>query len=254
MKKLLILLGLLALALFVVSCAPKESVEGEEVVEEEKGALAGQAISANYCTDSDGGLDYKVKGTAVSKQYPKGVTDICLSSKKLAEKYCSYKKLVGSVFDCAQLLGSDYGCNNGACVTCKNTFVSAACEGSTVVSTFKDSCTNVQTEIKYDCSKKGDVCGTKDAPEGGGSYIYDTTGFYTTSSTKDIFSSTLCYTPCASGESKIDCFEQKGNTSIYHKYICNPDGLDYKYEGQINACPAGTTCQDKDQSGHGVCK
>ncbi len=38
MKKLLILLSLLVIALFVVSCAPKEGAEGKE------GALAGQAI------------------------------------------------------------------------------------------------------------------------------------------------------------------------------------------------------------------
>lgn len=38
MKKLLILLSLLVITLFVVSCAPKEGGEGEE------GALAGQAV------------------------------------------------------------------------------------------------------------------------------------------------------------------------------------------------------------------
>ncbi|GEM_PF-5153601 len=38
MKKLLIVLSLLVLALFVISCAPKESADGEE------GALAGEAV------------------------------------------------------------------------------------------------------------------------------------------------------------------------------------------------------------------
>lgn len=57
MKKLMMLLSLLVIALFVVSCAPKEGAE----------AVAGQAIkvgaSTYYnCTDSDGGVNYYAPG------------------------------------------------------------------------------------------------------------------------------------------------------------------------------------------------
>lgn len=49
MKKLLILLSLLVLALFVVSCAPKEGAEGEEEASEGV-ALAGQAVATDsFC-------------------------------------------------------------------------------------------------------------------------------------------------------------------------------------------------------------
>ena len=79
MKKIWILLGLLVLAVFVVSCAPKEASETSEgvVIEEVGGggAIAGKATSGvlfTRCTDSDKGLETSFIG---SKPYIPGAVE-----------------------------------------------------------------------------------------------------------------------------------------------------------------------------------
>ncbi len=281
MKKIGVLLGLLVLALFVVSCAPKEAgEEGEEVVEEEKGALAGQAVSANYCTDSDGGEDYKVKGTVVSKQYPKGVTDICPSPGKLAEKYCSNNKLSGKVVDCVKLFGSNYACNDGACsiktcipkktIECQTTEtgeVKAVTNGqygncSTYNYTdecFKGTCKEDMGCCEDDASFLDVLVSTTcdgstitkmwNSPCSGETYATkqdcsnEKTFNFTGGKTCTTNGTTIgCYELCTPGDIKVGCHELS-DFKWYGKYVCNTGGIGYESKGEVGGCPARTSCQ-----------
>ncbi len=73
--------------------------------------------SKDICFDSDNGQDYYVKGTAetVNQIAP----DYCASyngSTAVNEYYCEDNVIKSSYFVCLSQNGSDYACNNGACV------------------------------------------------------------------------------------------------------------------------------------------
>ncbi len=123
MKKLLILLSLLVIALFVVSCAPKEGAEGGEEVSEES-ALAGQAYTSRACTDSDATTTYDTnqlltKSSITWKKKP--YTDYCnpkATPDYIYEYVCKKGKITTWGFNC-KTLGENYECKDGACVkTC----------------------------------------------------------------------------------------------------------------------------------------
>jgi len=58
------------------------------------------------CSDSDGGIDYDVKGTATKGS--QSSTDSCRGD-TLSEYYCSSNQIVSTTYTCP------YGCSNGAC-------------------------------------------------------------------------------------------------------------------------------------------
>jgi len=68
------------------------------------------------CTDSDGGKNYFVKGTA-NDMYGYNITDICYNSSLLLEGYCigNIVSVEYASYNCPN------GCSNGACVTTPTT-------------------------------------------------------------------------------------------------------------------------------------
>lgn len=63
------------------------------------------------CTDSDGGKNYYVKGTAASSKI--SFTDACSTSTQLQESFCDLNRYVGLMqYTCP----SGYGCFDGACM------------------------------------------------------------------------------------------------------------------------------------------
>lgn len=64
----------------------------------------------NYnCTDSDGGQNYSINGTAINNTY--GGTDYCYNSSMIYEYYCNNTVVTGYIIPCDEL---EY-CYNGAC-------------------------------------------------------------------------------------------------------------------------------------------
>lgn len=73
--------------------------------------------TGNACVDSDNGPDYYIKGTAETTNQIK--SDYCASyngSTVVNEYYCEDNVIKSSYFVCLPQNGSDYACNNGACV------------------------------------------------------------------------------------------------------------------------------------------
>ena len=65
----------------------------------------------NTCTDSDGGINYYVKGITT---YVGNVTDFCTSNNSLREYYCVTNGIESVNTTCS------YGCINGACLNQTN--------------------------------------------------------------------------------------------------------------------------------------
>ena len=72
------------------------------------GACINQTTPANQtnCTDSDGGINYYVKGSTTNATISK--TDSC-NGNNLTEYYCSYGAVLSTTYGCP------YACSNGAC-------------------------------------------------------------------------------------------------------------------------------------------
>jgi hypothetical protein len=73
------------------------------------------------CTDSDGGRNYYVKGTAIDPDTGKSFTDYCLSDSTIREYFCLSPSLVfpgGSVAQ--EDYTCPYGCKDGACIRGKS--------------------------------------------------------------------------------------------------------------------------------------
>ncbi len=142
MNKIWLLLSVLVVALFVVSCAPKEVVEGEEIVEEveeEGGALAGQAISGT-CNDPDSVSTYDVAQVFNKSTTIKGTgkwVDQCqtVNSKIiLKEGICKNGKMAAWQYSCSKqnkLPGDKFECVSGACVNKGVPTCIPNCEGKT---------------------------------------------------------------------------------------------------------------------------
>jgi len=129
-------------------------IEGEELI---------------ICTDSDGGKNYTVKGTASSgPSTGLPATDFCIDSKTLNEYYCDGFDVASEEYDC------EFGCSDGRCVekSCtdddatenypdgKNYFV----KGNTIIcideectEPFNDFCKNDTALYEYYCNSSLDV-------------------------------------------------------------------------------------------------
>lgn len=113
---------------------------------------------------------------------------------------------------------------------CNEQLLPSICDGNILINNTKNSCTEKVIGLNTICSnitggiaKKLQVCGTK------------------INSGK---TSVGCYEPCTPGEEVTACYSYGSPT-----YVCNDDGLDYKWKNYSNSgCPAGTTCQNN------VCK
>lgn len=79
--------------------------------------LAGQAVGAARCVDSDGGLQFLKAGTLSGAAVSAPISDSCTSATKLKEYYCgprTAKQAVASrSYDCAAIKKV---CKVGACV------------------------------------------------------------------------------------------------------------------------------------------
>lgn len=143
MNKLWLLLSVLVIALFVVSCAPKEEV-GEEDVEvieevEEGGALAGQAVS-DPCNDPDAVPTDKFVQVLTNSTTSKGSAkwkDQCQTLKGkiiLKEGICIAGKMATLQYDCSKqnkLPGDKFECVSGACVNKGVPTCTPQCAGKT---------------------------------------------------------------------------------------------------------------------------
>lgn len=143
MNKLWLLLNVLVIALFVVSCAPKEEVgEGdvEEIEEvEEGGALAGQAISGT-CNDPDAVSSKDVTQVLINSTTftNKGKwVDQCQTVNGkviLKEGICIAGKMATWQYACSKqnkLPGDKYDCEKGACVNKGTPTCTPNCAGKT---------------------------------------------------------------------------------------------------------------------------
>ena len=84
------------------------------------------AACVKPCEDSDGGQNYKVKGTVKGRlvgpeKYPPPhtLTDYCVDDTHLEEYYCipdpKSDRISYRIYDCTEL-GPNYKCVDGACV------------------------------------------------------------------------------------------------------------------------------------------
>lgn len=80
------------------------------------------------CTDSDGGKNYYVKGTATASG--QSLSDHCNSDGTLTEKYCSNNVVVWETYACP------YGCSDGRCIdiAVNNTCGDGICQDSSYAS------------------------------------------------------------------------------------------------------------------------
>ncbi|MBM3234208.1 hypothetical protein FJZ19_03870 [Candidatus Pacearchaeota archaeon] len=79
------------------------------------GCLNGACVKKNpveFCNDSDGGLNYYMKGKTINST--SSSEDVCLSGKTLKEYYCLNNKTTEFQFNCP------YACIEGACVNQTN--------------------------------------------------------------------------------------------------------------------------------------
>lgn len=119
-KKVFLLLGLLALSLFVLGCVKEEVVEEVEITPDE--ALAGQAIAGvTYlkCQDSDKGINENVFGVVtvsisqLGKVHIFTYRDSCTKEKipMVTEGYCDRLRNAAKKITCK----TGYSCIEGAC-------------------------------------------------------------------------------------------------------------------------------------------
>jgi len=73
------------------------------------------------CTDSDGGINYFKKGTAVSGTGKK--TDLCVNTTSIREYYCKNNNILQIYYGCPS------GCSNGACINQNNTITCTDSDG-----------------------------------------------------------------------------------------------------------------------------
>lgn len=167
MKKTLILLSLLVLTLFVVSCTSVEEKQAagdltateKAEVEPKTGALAGKAIDFGGCTDPDStatfdknSLTIKSKTTYASNSFE----DKCYTwyketpkeKTKLIEGTCKNKKFLYWYATCEDYLGKFAKCAEGKCVQpvmCGNITPVIYCVGTNLITKTKDTCTGKVT-------------------------------------------------------------------------------------------------------------
>ncbi|MEK6968357.1 MAG: thrombospondin type 3 repeat-containing protein [Nanoarchaeota archaeon] len=121
---------------------------------------------APTCTDTDGGINVTVRGTASTPNQSQ--TDSCLSASMVTEYYCVNNEVVSTTLNC------DNGCLNGACVigappppTCTDSDggVNTWVKGTTTdaLNTRTDHCgiwsppINAPNLLEYSCSPTGDI-------------------------------------------------------------------------------------------------
>jgi len=116
MKQKILIFSLLILVLsssvFALSWDQWLAKWGEVFIGPSEVSITGYATATPSCTDSDGGINYYVKGTV---RYFDGAgyynySDYCFSSTGLYERYCSGNYVYGTTYYCP------YGCSDGACV------------------------------------------------------------------------------------------------------------------------------------------
>ncbi len=126
------------------------------------------------CTDTDGGANYYLRGTANDSQGDSG-TDYCISSATIKEYYCSDGLVTELNYNC--LLG--YSCSNGACLSQNNTCTDTDgglndhIYGCTTVSYFGnstvicDSCLSNGAVSERYCNEEGNSAGRSHLCENG---------------------------------------------------------------------------------------
>ena len=132
------------------------------------------------------------------------------------------------------------GYNSSSCIEnvgcCKDNPRDSYCNGNILTNTTINSCTGIIQKHETNCANvlnyyyfgKSLVCGFK---------------------TYDWGNSTSCFESCTPGEEVIQC-----NDYGSYKYACDKEGLGFSYKNSVGSCPVGTSCQDKNQYGNGICK
>jgi len=207
------------------------------------------------CTDTDGGKEIKVKGTATNTAGGKG-EDVCSGADVITEHYCNNDGTFASV-DMLCLKG--FKCENGACIEGtpeeKNTICTDTDSGKiidtkgTVTNTAgakaEDTCLDDSKVTEYYCNPDGTFAG-QDLSCPSGNYCEDgackegqappITSLTCTDSDggKDVYTKGTA-TNTAGGKGEDSCI----GTSKVAEYYCNPDGT---YAEEDKSCPSGYQC------------
>ncbi len=115
-------------ALCISNYAVKRYVcENEKCVSKDYICLSGDCSSSMpcssvnlvraYCSDSDNGLNFVVKGQCEDAFASYAKTDSCVDYNQILEYYCGYPTLFGSALKCvAEKVRCSMGCENGVCL------------------------------------------------------------------------------------------------------------------------------------------
>ncbi len=189
MKRLLILLGLLVIALFVVSCTPakdKESV-GDLTpadlaeVEPKASGIAGKAIDFSQCADPDSTSLFD-KNSSLTKSvttYAGGSKeDKCYTwykgtpneKTRLIEGTCKNGKFQYWYADCDALFGKGTKCVEGVCVSsiCGTNKVDPYCKDTLKITKSINTCTGEATISFNNCDKECNPSSGQGGCGGGG--------------------------------------------------------------------------------------
>lgn len=110
-----------------------------------------QFTNAQTCYDSDGGLNYFIKGcvTIDNAIY----CDSCLSSAFLSEIYCTGNKLNMTTYDCSPMI-----CEDGMCISATSTTAMTSVATTTIETTVPTTTTSITTSTTIRSLKECNSC------------------------------------------------------------------------------------------------
>lgn len=113
--------------------------------------LVSRVSTRTTCTDTDGGLNYEVRGTVTSGRSQSA--DYCSTSNILVEYYCSSSgKKASRTYACP------YGCSAGACQPPPVCQESAVCLSETTLERTTTSCQKIQETCNAGCNFESNSC------------------------------------------------------------------------------------------------
>ncbi|MEK6917512.1 MAG: hypothetical protein AABW51_01050 [Nanoarchaeota archaeon] len=116
-------------------------ITGQPVKVVDDGSFVGSTASTPSCTDSDGGLNYILKGTVYGQDTNSTnyiINDSC-SGNSVVEYYCNQNtsSFAAVTYACTNL-GANYVCSNGACINSSQTNTTSYFDLATTAITFSD--------------------------------------------------------------------------------------------------------------------